>query len=200
LLQFITAGGSIDEFSQATNSIRFLASSGRYIEFYADGIFKCLINYQGLLVGGLSTNTPDARFHVIESTATTNAVMSAARVQSIVTGAGVAAAGFGTAVDYYAETATNLTNQPQGRIATSWIDATNASRKAKMSLSAYDTAARLGIEIEASGTAVMLGFFGQTTATQPAGIADADGTLADITTKFNSLIGKLETLGLIATV
>jgi hypothetical protein len=29
-------------------------------------------------------------------------------------------------------------------------------------------------------------------------IIDADGTLADITTKFNSLLGKLETLGLLS--
>jgi hypothetical protein len=46
------------------------------------------------------------------------------------------------------------------------------------------------------GTTV--GFYGTTPATQPTTIVDADGTLADITTKFNSLLSKLETLGLLA--
>jgi len=51
-----------------------------------------------------------------------------------------------------------------------------------------------------TGSTQKLGFFGQTPATQPAGIANADGTLADITTKFNTMISAMETLGLIATV
>jgi hypothetical protein len=38
-----------------------------------------------------------------------------------------------------------------GLISWSWVDATHATRKAKLSLSAYDTAARLGIEIGADG-------------------------------------------------
>jgi hypothetical protein len=44
----------------------------------------------------------------------------------------------------------------------------------------------------------MIGFYGASAVAQPAGIADADGTLADLTTKFNSLLGKLESLGLLA--
>ena len=44
------------------------------------------------------------------------------------------------------------------------------------------------------------GFFGVAPTTQPTTIVDADGTLADITTKFNSLLAKLETLGLLAAV
>lgn len=54
-----------------------------------------------------------------------------------------------------------------------------------------------GIQIGITGNAV--GFFGTTPATQPAGIANADGTLADITTKFNTLLNNvIETLGLAA--
>jgi parallel beta-helix repeat protein len=51
--------------------------------------------------------------------------------------------------------------------------------------------------LDHDGTTV--GFYGVTPTTRPTAIADADGTLADLTTKFNSLIGKLETLGLLAT-
>jgi hypothetical protein len=50
----------------------------------------------------------------------------------------------------------------------------------------------------ATGATQKLGFFGTTPAVQQAHEVDADGTLADITTKFNSLLSKLETLGLLA--
>jgi hypothetical protein len=43
----------------------------------------------------------------------------------------------------------------------------------------------------------MIGLYGVAAVAQQAGIADADGTLADITTKFNALLAKLETLGAI---
>ena len=100
-------------------------------------------------------------------TTNASAILESERLTAIVstasTGGGT---GFGVGQSFYAETATNGTNQQQGLISTSWIDATNATRKAKMSLSAYDTAARLGIEIEADGTAVKIGLFGGTTAIQ----------------------------------
>lgn len=43
-----------------------------------------------------------------------------------------------------------------------------------------------------------LGFFGETPVIQQATIANADGTLPDITTKFNTLLSHLETYGLLA--
>jgi len=45
----------------------------------------------------------------------------------------------------------------------------------------------------------LMGLFGATPVVQQTHIADADGTLADITTKFNSLLDKLEAYGLLAT-
>lgn len=101
-------------------------------------------------------------------TTTNNAVREAYKAQAYVsTGSTGAANGFGVGYSWYAETATDATYQQQGAINTAWIDATNATRKAKMSLSAYDTAARLGIEIEASGSSAKLGFYGATPVTQP---------------------------------
>lgn len=43
-----------------------------------------------------------------------------------------------------------------------------------------------------------IGFFGVAPVDQQAHIIDADGTLADITTKFNTLLSELETEGLLA--
>jgi hypothetical protein len=99
---------------------------------------------------------------------TTNVIIETLKLQAQITTASTGgAAGFGVGQSFYAETATDATYQQQGLISTSWIDATNASRKAKMSLSAYDTAARLGIEIEASGTVAKLGFFGVAPVVRP---------------------------------
>lgn len=44
-----------------------------------------------------------------------------------------------------------------------------------------------------------IGFFGTTAVTKQTHIVDADGTLADLTTKFNALLLKLENYGLLAT-
>lgn len=49
-----------------------------------------------------------------------------------------------------------------------------------------------------TATTQKIGFFNAAPVVQPTTIADADGTLADITTKFNSLLSKLETIGLLA--
>lgn len=49
-----------------------------------------------------------------------------------------------------------------------------------------------------TATTQKIGFWNKTPAIQPTNIVDADGTLADLTTKFNSLLTKLETIGLIA--
>lgn len=120
-----------------------------------------------LLRFGVGTNAPAAKLHVIDQTTTTNAVLEVGRIEARVsTAATGGAAGFGAGLSLAAETATDGTSQLQGMVSASWIDATNATRKAKLSLSAYDTAARLGIEIEADGSAVKLGFFGGTTTIQ----------------------------------
>jgi hypothetical protein len=113
------------------------------------------------LVGIGDGLTPLARLHVQSNATITNAIAETERLEAAISTASTGgAAGFGVGQTFYAETATDGTNQQQGQISTSWIDATNASRKAKMSLSAYDTAARLGLEIEASGTAPMVGLYG----------------------------------------
>ena len=114
---------------------------------------------------GVQTLRINAVTSIILDSATTATAIDVLTLQANSTG--TVAAGFGVNQYFKAETATADTAQIQALISTSWIDATNVSRKAKMSLSAYDTAARLGIEIEASGTAAKLGFFGVATVVRP---------------------------------
>jgi tRNA isopentenyl-2-thiomethyl-A-37 hydroxylase MiaE len=49
-----------------------------------------------------------------------------------------------------------------------------------------------------TATSQLLGFYNKTPVDQPATVADADGTLADATTKINTIIDRLQELGLIA--
>jgi len=63
-----------------------------------------------------------------------------------------------------------------------------------------------GIKIQSGATnriqtnTTGIGFFAVTPVAQPAHIVDADGTLADITTKFNTLLAQVAALGLQAAV
>ena len=56
---------------------------------------------------------------------------------------------------------------PQGALESAWVSATDASRKARVKLSAYDTAARECVRAEASGSAAMLGFYGVAAVVRP---------------------------------
>lgn len=111
---------------------------------------------------------------------------------------GTPAVGFGYYIGFRGSSSTSYA-QEMGRLSYEWATATHASRKARSVWSVYDTAEREGIRIEASGTAPMLGVLGAAAIARQAHIIDADGTLADITTKFNSLLAYLENFGFIAT-
>jgi hypothetical protein len=109
------------------------------------------------------TKTITPSFMVVQETTITNAVINAAKIEARVSTTSTGSAnGFGPALSLFAETATDGTNQQQAQIAGSWIDATNATRKAKLQLSAYDTAIRTGLEIEANGSTPDIRLLGDT--------------------------------------
>lgn len=144
---------------KGTTPLTFGNTNGGYIQVYdttatnGDLLFTLYnstpaADYKEMLrvrnAGGVEINTHPA---------TNNAVAEALKIQARVTTAATGAAnGFGTGLSLYAETATDGTNQVQGLISTSWINATNATRKANLILSAYDTAQRIGLTIAADGT------------------------------------------------
>ena len=55
---------------------------------------------------------------------------------------------------------TSTSNRQVYALARAWADSTDATRKGRVTLSAYDTAARECLRAEASGTAAMLGLYG----------------------------------------
>lgn len=140
----------------------FLNNSTTYFGSPAGYVFRNLGDTVDLLT---ITNLGITNF--VATTTITNAPLIAFDLSAIVS---TAATGFttggGVAFTLTGETATNGTSQIMAQIATIYIDSTNATRKSKLQLSAYDTSQRIGLEIEASGTAPKLGFFGGTTAVQ----------------------------------
>lgn len=72
---------------------------------------------------------------------------------------GTAAAGFGLTLALSADS-DNGTKRRQADIIPTWATATDASRKARVTLNVYDTATREALRCEASGSAAMIGFLG----------------------------------------
>lgn len=104
---------------------------------------------------------------------------------------GTPGVGFGSNLRINLETSTTP-DQPAAVFQTTWQTATHASRKARITMHAYDTVAREFIRGEASGSAAMLGFYG-TAATAKLTVTGAKGGNAALT----SLLTQLATLGLI---
>ena len=113
-------------------------------------------------------------------------------------------------------------SQIQGSLSASWVDSTHATRKARLVISAYDTAAREAIRLEGSGTAPLIGFYGATAVAKPtaltatvaaapaggtgtaAGAWDTAGnrdlaiaTINNLKTRVDQLESKLQALGLL---
>jgi hypothetical protein len=183
------AGNPRFDFLPASGVINFKNSLGNtVIHFGTQGTDHSYFNVPFGTNLGVGITSPGAKLHVVAETTTTNAVQEVQRIEARVsTGSTGSAAGGGTGLACYAETATDGTNQQQGLVSTSWATATNASRKAKMSLSAYDTAARLGLEIEASGTEPMLGFYGVTPIARAVLATGAGATVDNVITALQNL-------------
>lgn len=154
--------------------------------------------------------------------ATTNAAVTVETLTKNVTGAGVGAAGLGPRLVFAAESSTTVDTQ-QADITATWTDATHATRKSRLTLSAQDSAAaREGLRIEADGSAARIGFFGATAVVKPtaltatvaaapaggtgtaAGGWDTNGnrdlaiaTINNLKTRVDQLEAKLQALGLL---
>lgn len=101
------------------------------------------------------------------SDATANAIATLLALSKNSTGAG--SAGLGARITLSAKTSTT-TDTLQGHLESEWVSATHASRTARLKISAYDTAVREGIRLEASGSAAMLGFYGVSAVVRPAAL------------------------------
>lgn len=144
---------------------------------------------------GIGTTVPDRLCHAEVSDAVTAAVTYGQRLSHITSG--TAAAGFGVGIEFELENSTG-TNIVTGSII-NLLSTVGASWISDTIVYGGDSGSPLreGLRVRGSGSAAQIGFLGATPISRQANIVDADGTLADITTKFNTLLGYLESFGLL---
>jgi len=134
-------------------------------------------NYTGYVGLGMGAGAPGTRLDVNHSAAITNTVETIVTLRHASSGA--PAGGFGAALRFGLESSTTE-NQSAALIEALWYEATHATRKANLVLSAYDTEKREGIRISGNGSAAAIGFLGATPAARIDHVADAV-TAHDIT-------------------
>lgn len=141
---------------------------------------------------------------------TNNAAIDVARVISARSSAGGTAAGFGLRLEFGAETTTTK-DVDVAAIQVTWPTATHASRKGRLELLVNDSGAeRLGLRIEGSGTAVMMGFWGAAAVARPAALTAANAgaigatwtateqaIMINMRTRINELENRLQGPGLL---
>jgi hypothetical protein len=162
------------------------------------GLFK-MSDGSGWLGLGRGNTAPTCQLDVEQYTATTNSVVQVLRLA--VNSTGTPAAGFGTGIAMYADS-DGSEDRYQARILSSWVDATDVSRKAALKFYVFDTAQREVLALSGLGAEAGVGFFGVTPAARVAHIADPAGgatTDAEARAAINAILSALETYGLLKT-
>lgn len=148
---------------------------------------------------GIGTTSPGSLLHGLLTSAATNAVTNVLTIGHDTSG--MAANGFGAGQLFALESSTTAA-QSAARIQALWNDATHATRKADLVLTAYDTAEREGLRIRGNGSAAAIGFLGAAPAARIAHVADPSGGAtvdAEARSAINSILATLETFGFHAT-
>lgn len=136
---------------------------------------------------GVGTDAPTSLVHASLNNATTNAVDNILTIAHNSTG--TPASGFGSGLAFNLESSTTL-DQNAAAIAVSWFDATHASRKGQLALSAYDaSAARRGLTIGSDGAAATLGLY----SAGPVAQATTSGAAASFTANSGTAVNDKST-------
>ena len=162
------------------------ATNGGGYRFYIAGVTEAVtIDYTGRM--GIGTTSPATKLHALTTDTATNAVTNVVTVGHNTSG--TAAAGLGAGLLYQLESSTTAA-QDAARIQALWYEATHATRKADLVLTAYDTAEREGLRIRGAGSAPAIGFYG-VTPIERATLATGAGASVD------HVITALQNLGLV---
>ncbi|CAG0948027.1 hypothetical protein ANRL1_04840 [Anaerolineae bacterium] len=129
--------------------------------------FRLFVDSDGTIVPLLT--------RVLDATTTSVPILTDWRHRS----SGTPANGFG-AENRYILDANGGANNYASREIVSWVDAAVATRKARRTLSVYDTAEREAIRFEASGAAAMIGFLGANAVVRPAATVDLRTALINL--------------------
>lgn len=155
--------------ARSTNNGLRNQSSTR-LDVVIGGSSTVVVNSATLGIGG---HVAAATLHPILNDAVTNAVSNVVIIGHNITG--TPANGLGTGVVFHGESSTTI-DTAMARLRSVYIDITHATRKSKIVLSAYDTAERDGLEIEATGSAAQVNILGLTNYTVAMGNSSKDPT------------------------
>jgi hypothetical protein len=155
---------------------------------------------------GVGTTAADSILHGVLSDGATNTSSQLLTLSHNTSGS--PAAGFGTSILFELESSTTE-DRAAAVIEALWNTSTDASRKADLVFSAYDTSKREGMRIQGNGATAAIGFFGVTPVTRPGPYSvsnvttdrsyDANATTIDeIADVLGTLIADLVSLGLLA--
>jgi hypothetical protein len=147
---------------------------------------------QGYVTVGNLATAPGANLHVYQAeTGVTSSVLPMLRLehQSNV----ATASGFGSSLGFAGRSSTTA-GRDMADITAVWATATDATRKGRLSLNVWDTAAREALRLESSGSAPMIGLYGVTAVARQTVAATATDLTSAITL-VNDLRSKLITLG-----
>jgi hypothetical protein len=118
---------------------------------------------------GIGASSPDSICHIQLDDTATNAASQLLTLSH--NASGTVANGFGSRVLWELESSTTA-DQSAAAIKVLWNDATHASRKADLVLTAYDSGGeREGLRIRGDGSGPAIGFFGTAPAARPTGVA-----------------------------
>jgi hypothetical protein len=169
-----------------------------------DGNKRLYIDSSGF--AGIGTAAPASLLHGLLTSAATDAVTNVVTIGH--TSSGTVDNGFGAGQLFTLKSSTTV--QSAARITALWNEKTDASRKADLVLTAFDTAEREGLRIRGNGSAAAIGFLGATPQARIAHVADAkvNYTAGDLDSEaevisaintangtINTILATLETFG-----
>lgn len=133
---------------------------------------------------GIGTTSPATLLHGLLTSSATNSVTSVVTIGHDTSG--TAAAGFGAGLLFQLESSTTAA-QNAALISALWYEATHATRKADLVLSAYDTAVREGLRIRGNGSEPAVGFYGVTPIARATLATGAGASVDDVITALQNL-------------
>lgn len=166
-------GDTIVNFNHSTNLTIKPRTDGQHLLLVPDG-GNCGIGA-----------TPGTKLHVALASAATNAVTNVVTVGHDTSG--TAAAGFGAGQLFALESSTTAA-QSAARVQALWYEATHASRKADLVLTAYDSGGeREGLRIRGDGSGPAVGFYGVAPIARAVLATGAGATVDNVITALQNL-------------
>lgn len=144
------------------------ASYQLYLDGYTSrgGLIATTAKNGSTAVWAQGVGTVNPTLTVSNRAAVSGGIRPAMEIVGPVTGTGAVGDGLGA---YFRLRSTTTSNVTAGALETSWVDPTHAAPRAKLALSVYDTAQRVGLDIRSTGTQADLYTYGNQTATTASG-------------------------------